>query len=148
MSVKKIFVGSSAAARSQAKAVVEELSSPAVSFLPWWTAFTPGRTLLEELDVIRAKVDGVVLILSPESKSVIRGRLQNVPNLNVLFEFGYFYGCLGKTRVGAIKYGSVYLPSDLGGYIHISGDKTFRRGRALKVGARTVTSFNRWLAAF
>ena len=75
--------------------------------------------------------------------SVIRGHLQNVPNLNVLYEFGYFYGCLGKRRVGTIKYGKVYLPSDLGGYIHIGGDRNFRRGRALKVSARIVSSFDR-----
>ena len=45
-----LFLGSSSAARSQAKAFASAFSDDAVEFLPWWEAFTPGRTLLSELD--------------------------------------------------------------------------------------------------
>lgn len=141
-----IFIGSSAAAKSQAKAVIRAFSSATVEFLPWWEAFTAGRTLLEDLDAVRGKVQGALLIFSPEAKSKVRGNPVMTPNLNVLFEFGYFYGHLGKQRVAMLKYGEFYLPSDLGGYIHINGSRFFKRSAAVKVGKRTTGEFNRWVA--
>lgn len=143
-----LFIGSSSASRSQAKAIVEKFSSPTLEFVSWWEAFTPGRTLLEDLDNIRGKVQGAVLLFSPESKSTVRGKTVQIPNLNVLFEFGYFYGHFGKGKVAMLKYGEFFLPSDFGGYIHIPGSKFFKRGAVVKVGKRTETEFGRWLAAF
>ncbi len=140
-----LFLGSSTAAKSQAKAVAAALQSAEIEFLPWWEAFTPGRTLLEELDNIRGKVQGAVLLFSPEAASTVRGKAVQVPNLNVLFEFGYFYGHFGKQKVALLKYGEFYLPSDFGGYIHIAGSKSFKRSTAMKIGKRTITDFERWV---
>jgi hypothetical protein len=67
-----IFLGSSSAAKSQAKAIVRALSGPTLEFLPWWEMFTPGRMLLEELDEIRVRVNGALLLFSPESTTNIR----------------------------------------------------------------------------
>ena len=139
-----LFVGSSSAAKSQAKVLVNTFKSSTLKFLPWWESFTAGRTLLEELDRIYKKVDGAILLFSPESESKIRGQRKQLPNLNVLFEFGYFYGVFGKDRVAMVKYGDFYLPSDLGGYIHIFGSAGFRRGGANKIGKRTTDEFERW----
>jgi predicted nucleotide-binding protein len=140
-----LFLGSSAAAKSQAKAVARALSGPTLEFLPWWETFTPGRTLLEELDAIRRKVDGALLLFTPESRSTIRKTQYQIPNLNVLFEFGYFYGHFGKERLAMLSYGDFYLPSDLGGYIHIFGSRRFVRGKAVAVGKRTAAEFTRWV---
>lgn len=142
-----LFLGSSTAAKSQAKAVAASLTSDEVEFLPWWEAFTPGRTLLEELDVIRTKVHGAVLLFSPEAESTVRRNCVFTPNLNVLFEFGYFYGHFGKEGCALLKYGEFYLPSDFGGYIHISGSKFFKRGAVVKVGKRTISEFTRWVSS-
>jgi predicted nucleotide-binding protein len=141
-----LFIGSSSAAKSQAKALVRALSGPTLEFLPWWEAFTAGRTLLEELDLVRSRVQGALLLFSPESTTQIRRKRHHVPNLNVLFEFGYFYGCLGRNHVALVKYGDFYLPSDLGGYIHIFGSKSFKRGASVRVGKRTTTEFTRWVS--
>ncbi len=140
-----IFIGSSSAAKSQAKAIVKALSGPTLDFLPWWETFTPGRTLLEELDAIRGRVNGALLLFSPESSTSIRKTAYEIPNLNVLFEFGYFYGHFGKEKVAMLKYGEFYLPSDLGGYIHIFGSKGFKRSAVTAVGKRTTTEFTRWV---
>jgi predicted nucleotide-binding protein len=139
-----LFVGSSSAAKSQAKVFVNTFSSATLKFIPWWDTFTAGRTLLEELDNVHEKVDGAVLLFSPEAQAEIRGQPKQIPNLNVLFEFGYFYGVLGKDRVAMLKYGDFYLPSDLGGYIHIFGSNGFRRGASNKIGKRTTGEFERW----
>jgi predicted nucleotide-binding protein len=146
MTPTRVFVGSSAAAKSQAKALIKKFSSPTLRFVPWWDAFTAGRTLLEDLDAIRRRVDAAVLLFSPEASSTVRGRRVKTPNLNVLFEFGYFYGHFGKPRVAIIKYGDYYTPSDLGGYIHIAGSSYFKRGSAVAVGKRTEREFERWAA--
>ena len=140
-----IFIGSSSAAKSQAKAIVKTFSSSTLKFMPWWDAFTAGRTLLDDLDNIRGKVDGALLLFSPESTTKIRTKKHELPNLNVLFEFGYFYGHFGKSKVAMLKYGEFYLPSDFGGYIHISGSKFFRRGAVVQVGKRTSDDFERWI---
>ena len=58
-----------------------------------------GEKLLEELSRIRKSVDRAILILSPESTTVVRRKKHAIPNLNVLFEFGFFYSALGKERI-------------------------------------------------
>ena len=126
-----IFIGSSSAAKSQARAVIRKFTGPTLKFLPWWDAFTAGRTLL---------------LFSPESTTRIRNKKYNVPNLNVLFEFAYFYGHFGGKKVAMLKYGEFYLPSDLGGYIHISGSRFFKRGAVVQVGKRTSTELERWVS--
>ena len=142
-----IFIGSSAAAKTQARAIIRSFTRPGLKFLPWWNAFTAGRTLLKDLDSIRGRVDAALLVFSPESSTRIRNKRHDVPNLNVLFELGYFYGHFGEEKVAMIKYGEFYLPSDLGGYIHIAGSSRFRRGAAVPVGKRTTREFERWMTA-
>lgn len=141
-----LFFGCSTAAKSQGKVFVETFTSATLKFLPWWDGFTAGRTLLEELDRIRKQVQGAVLLFSPEFEAEIRGTKKQVPNLNVLFEFGYLYGVLGRDRVAMLKYGDFYLPSDLDGYIHVFGSKGFKRRGANKIGKRTTKEFERWAA--
>jgi len=145
--VTTVFIGSSSAAKSQARAIILKFTSPTLKFIPWWEAFTPGRTLLEDLDAIRSQVDAALLVFSPEAQSTIRGNPVPVPNLNVLFEFGYFYGCLGKSHVAMLKYGDFYLPSDLGGYVHIVGSRYFQRNAVVQVGKRTEHDFTKWITA-
>jgi len=141
-----IFIGSSSAARSQARAVIRKFASPTLKFLPWWDAFTAGRTPPEDPDHLRARVDGALLLFSPESSTRIRNKKYDLPNLNVLFEFAYFYGYFGRQKVAMLKYGEFYLPSDLGGYIHIAGSRSFRRGATVQVGKRASRELERWVS--
>jgi len=145
MTTITLFLASSSAARAQAKAFAAAVSTESIKFLPWWEAFTPGRTLLAELESLRSRVHGAVLIFSPESSATIRGKTVEIPNLNVLFEFGFHFGAFPRERVAIVKYGEFYLPSDLAGYIHIAGSSSFRRGSAAKVGKRTKEEFVRWI---
>lgn len=146
MPITKIFIGSSSAAKSQAKAFISKYNSATLKFLPWWDAFIPGHTLLEDLNSIRNRVEAAVLLFSPESSATIRKQTVQVPNLNVLFEFGYFLGHLGSNKVVILKYGDFYIPSNLGGYIYIKGSKFFKRAAVVPVGKNTDRAFNRWVA--
>lgn len=76
----------------------------------------------------------------------MRGNSVAIPNQNVLFEFGFFYGALGSQKVGVIKYGDYYLPSDLGGYIHIAGSKFSQPGKVAPIGKKTKADFAKWIA--
>jgi Predicted nucleotide-binding protein containing TIR-like domain len=86
-----VFVGSSGAARNQAKLLIKDLQSASITFHPWWDAFTPTRTLLESLEATAKKVDAAILLFSPDFPGTIRGNSVALPNQNVMFEFG-FYG--------------------------------------------------------
>ena len=80
MPVTKLFVASSSAAKTQAKKFVETLSGPTLKFFPWWENITPGQILLNELDIIKGKVDGAVFIFSPEYEATIRKEKKEIPN--------------------------------------------------------------------
>lgn len=95
----------------------------------------------------KESVDAALLVMTPESESVIRGNNVWIPNFNVMFEFGYFYGHLGASKTAIIRYSDFYTPTDLAGYTHITGSKFFSAGKAAAVGKKTESSFNRWLAA-
>lgn len=145
----KIFIASSTAAKSQARAFMEGCIKDASEYVPWWEAFTAGKTLLEDLDDISTSVHGAVIVLTPEAVATTASGTQiPIPNLNVLFEFGYLYSKLGKQNVVVLKYGKVVLPSDLGGYIHVFGSDFFRPSYKVPVSKRTRKEFDRWYDAF
>lgn len=142
----KIFVGSSTAAKTQAKVFIDGCKNPYIEFLPWWEQFTPGKTLLEELNDLKNTVNAAILIFTPEASSTnLKGTEIVIPNLNVLFEFGFFYSALGKDHVSIVKYSNVYLPSDLSGYIHINGSKFFKPNGAVTLGKKTKNEFDKWI---
>lgn len=143
---KRIFVGSSSAAKTQAKQLIRGLARPGIEFLPWWDAFTAGRTLLHELDQIRTSVDAALILFTPDILATLRDKTVAMPNQNVLFEFGYFYGCLGCNKVAIVKYSDFYLPSDLGGYIHIYGSGWFKANHGTPASQQTKNEFERWVS--
>ncbi|MBF6606084.1 MAG: DUF3892 domain-containing protein [Chloroflexi bacterium] len=50
---------------------MQKFQGPTLEFLPWWDAFTPGRTLLEDLETIKGRADAALLVVSPESETVV-----------------------------------------------------------------------------
>ena len=144
MSQRRIFVASSAEAIPHAKSFITNCTNQKkLTYVPWWDEFIPGRTLLEELGRFR-NLDGALIIMTPDCRATIRGRSEKIPNLNVLYEFGYFYGVFQRKHVAVVKYGTVYLPSDLDGYIPIFGHKNFSR-KVTRPTKRTQNDFFRWI---
>jgi predicted nucleotide-binding protein len=84
-----------------------------------------GRTLLEKFEAHRS-VTFVVAILTGDdlvkSKSTSDHLFQ--PRPNVVFELGYFFGFLGRSRVAALYDPGVTLPSDIAGLVYIPMDST------------------------
>ena len=83
-----------------------------------------GRTLIEKLES-SGEAGYAVIILTPDD---VGGEASNPQNLkfrarqNVILEFGYFIGRLGRNRVCALHKGDVELPSDIHGVAWITLD--------------------------
>jgi len=150
MAAKKIFIASSSEAIPYAKSFTAGCrNQKLISYVSWWEVFRAGRTLIEELERFKKELHGAILIMTPDCKATVRRKQKHIPNLNVLFEFGYFFGAFPRENVAIVKYGDVYLPSDLDGYIPIYGGPDYDRKRKIKKGpvpsARTKKEFFRWV---
>ena len=143
-----IFVGSSSEAKSQAKVLIRDLASPTIEFIPWWDCFTAGHLLLDDLDAVTKKASAAMLLFTPDVSATLRGNQVALPNQNVLFELGYFFGKFKRERVALVKYAATYVPKDLDGYTHIPGSGFFKPHASTVAGKKTKTEFNKWIVTF
>jgi predicted nucleotide-binding protein len=90
-----------------------------------------GQTLIEKFEK-HSDVGYAFILLTPDEVAYLakgvglpdgkRGEEQRA-RPNVIFEFGYFVGKLGRSRVCALHTGDVTLPSDLNGLLYKKFDK-------------------------
>jgi predicted nucleotide-binding protein len=84
-----------------------------------------GKTIIEKFEAHAAEVYFAVVVMTPDdvahqvSKAVVK---EARARQNVVFEFGYFIGKLGRKNVVAIKEESVAVPSDMDGVIYLPLD--------------------------
>ena len=84
-----------------------------------------GRTIIEKFEQ-HAQVRFAVALLTPDDVGALREDTKNLKpraRQNVIFEFGYFIGRLGRNRVCALTKGDVEIPSDYEGVVYISLDE-------------------------
>jgi predicted nucleotide-binding protein len=78
---------------------------------------TKGQTIIEKFET-NSDVGFVVVLLTPDDMGGKVGGSQAFrARQNVLLEWGYFIGRLGRDRVCALKKGDVDLPSDIVGIV-------------------------------
>jgi len=81
-----------------------------------------GRTIIEKFENY-ADVRFAVVLLTPDDKGTaaqtIADELKPRARQNVIFEFGYFIGKLGRKRVCALVKDDIEKPSDLNGILYI-----------------------------
>ena len=83
-----------------------------------------GRTIIEKFEH-HAQVGFAVALLTPDDVGALQEDASNLKpraRQNVIFEFGYFIGRLGRNRVCALTKGDVEIPSDYDGVIYITLD--------------------------
>lgn len=123
-----IFIGSSSEARGITERVADGLAaSHCVDVLPWYEAFPPGFTALEELAKRLDEVDFAAFLLLPDDQVRMRDRTGDAPRDNVVFELGLFMGKLNRDRAFALvdtrfDRGDLELFSDLKGVTYIPFD--------------------------
>ena len=83
-----------------------------------------GKTIIEKFEQ-HAQVGFAVALLTPDDVGAPQKDMENLKpraRQNVIFEFGYFIGRLGRNRVCALTKGDVEIPSDYDGVIYIPLD--------------------------
>jgi len=83
-----------------------------------------GRTIIEKFEHSSAQVDVVFVIFTPDDIGAsvnAENSTKRRARQNVIFELGYFYGNLQRTKgqVILLHKGAVELPSDIAGVIYI-----------------------------
>jgi predicted nucleotide-binding protein len=85
-----------------------------------------GKTIIEKFEK-HSDVGFVFILLSPDdvayssSEAAVPDqdrKKENRARQNVIFEFGYFVGKIGRSRVCALYKGNITLPSDISGLIY------------------------------
>lgn len=82
-----------------------------------------GRTIIEKLEDESLEVGYAFIILTPDDVGNLiegfnEGKLMYRARQNVVLEFGYFIGLLGRNRVCCLHTGDIELPSDMKGIIY------------------------------
>lgn len=81
-----------------------------------------GSTIIEKFEQ-HADVPFAIILLTPDDVGGEKdNELKPRARQNVIFEFGYFIGKLGRNRVCALHKGDVELPSDYDGVLYIKVD--------------------------
>ncbi|TIS18494.1 MAG: nucleotide-binding protein [Mesorhizobium sp.] len=76
-----------------------------------------GGTNIEKFET-NSDVGYAVVLLTPDNEGAKTGSAASPrARQNVIFEWGYFVGRLGREHVFAIKKGDVELPSDIQGWV-------------------------------
>ena len=96
-----------------------------------------GRTIIEKVEAYGGDVAFAIVLLSPDDIGSLASESEQKPRprQNVVFELGYFFGLLGRSRVAAIVTGSVEKPTDTDGVVYIDGSTNswrFELARELK----------------
>jgi predicted nucleotide-binding protein len=86
-----------------------------------------GRTLIEKFEGVGSLAAFAVVLLTADDEGRALGdetlELQKRGRQNVVFEFGYFVGALGRPRTVVLYEPGVELPSDVQGLVYIEHDE-------------------------
>ena len=83
-----------------------------------------GRTIIEKFEE-HAQAAFAVVLLTPDDAGALENEkdtLRPRARQNVIFEFGYFIGRLGRKRVCALTRGDLEMPSDYDGVLYVPLD--------------------------
>lgn len=83
-----------------------------------------GRTIIEKFEDY-AKVGYAVILCTPDDVGALSTEKQSLkprPRQNVVLEWGFFLGKIGRERVCALVKGNVEIPSDYAGVVYIDLD--------------------------
>lgn len=87
-----------------------------------------GRVLIEKFEEHASEVGYAFVILTPDDVGGARGgkpnQLKPRARQNVIFEFGYLMGKLGRDRICCLHTGDIEKPSDLEGLVYVPYHKS------------------------
>ena len=111
-----------------------------VSVLDWKRDFTPGRSILEEIEEACSRCTAGIFLFSNDDDVVNpEGEREAAPRDNVVFEAGYFASTKGKQRVLIVREEGTRMPADLGGDIYATLGKG--KGKSLSDVKNSIRKF-------
>jgi hypothetical protein len=119
---RDVFLGYSGASEATASLLRNFLENEiGATVLDWKRDFTPGRSILEEIEEARRRCTlGLFLFTKDDLLANNGAGAQSAPRDNVVFEAGYFVSAKGKKRVLIVLEKGAKMPADLGGDIYVS----------------------------
>lgn len=127
-----IFIGSSSSYLCVAKQLAGQIRKAGQYTVEVWdkNVFTLSRSNLEALINIAQHSDFGVFLLSSDDLVFSKGRLEDAPRDNVVFELGLFMGQIGRNRTFIVLCGEeTKVPSDLDGVVFFSLKKPGGKNR-------------------
>lgn len=113
------YCGTSAPTAEKIKRYLQ--SNLGATVLDWRTDFTPGQTILGQIEQAAAKCSAGIFLFTKDDDLVVETKVTTaVPRDNVVFEAGYFIQAKGKDRVLIVRELGAKMPADLGGDIYAS----------------------------
>jgi predicted nucleotide-binding protein len=80
-----------------------------------------SKSLIEKFEHAARQCEFAVILLTPDDKKVFGTKLRRVGNRarqNVIFEMGWFFGHLGRTKTLLLRKGVIEMPSDVRGVLY------------------------------
>ncbi|MDK9701007.1 MAG: nucleotide-binding protein [bacterium] len=111
-----LFIGSSSEGLKIAERVQKSMTNKGIITKLWKdNVFSPSSTFIESLESIITIIDFGLIILTPDDITVSRGKKNQSPRDNAIFELGLCIGALKRQRVFfLVNSGTdVKIPSDL-----------------------------------
>jgi predicted nucleotide-binding protein len=87
-----------------------------------------SRTIIEKLEKYSDVGYAFVILMPDDVGGLANSRLdlKNRARQNVILEFGYFMGLLGRDRVCCLYKGDIELPSDMLGVVHVQFNQSLK----------------------
>jgi hypothetical protein len=116
---RDVFLGYSSSSQRIATLIKQFLERRRVTVLDWRTDFTPGTTILQQIEEAADRCTGGVFLFTKDDALTVQGQPDRaLPRDNVVFEAGYFIAAKGKRRVLIVREAGSKMPADLGGDIY------------------------------
>jgi predicted nucleotide-binding protein len=117
----KVFIGSSSEGEDVARAIQQELGKHCEPVIWDQNPYDPSARVTEELLKVGIEFDFAVLVLTADDLVKKRDVEGYAPRDNVIFELGFFMGCIGCERTFMIypEDASLALPSDIHGLLRV-----------------------------
>jgi predicted nucleotide-binding protein with TIR-like domain len=116
---RDVFLGYCSSSTGTAKNLKRFLENLGARVLDWQTDFTPGRTILQQIEEAAARCSAGIFLFTQDDKLPDGDEaIMAAPRDNVVFEAGYFINAKGKERVLIVRQDGTKMPADLGGDIY------------------------------
>jgi len=118
----RVFIMSSTEALDIAREIQNHFAHDSFSVVIWTDeVFKASSYAIESLEQAVDDADFAIVIAQPDDLTKTRGEAKAVPRDNIIFELGFFIGCLGRKRTLLLepRDKDVKLPTDLSGLMTI-----------------------------